>query len=105
MGAFADMRPIALLASLFALVLVPGCEDGPDDAPPPGDFACGKTFCDTLTQICVVEPSTVAVESGATCENVPAACNGEPACDCAVSCTGGTCAAASDGSITVTCTE
>jgi hypothetical protein len=97
MGAFGDMRPIALLASVFALALISGCEDGPYDQPPPGDFACGTTFCDTLTQICIEETA------GSTCENAPPACNGAPACSCAVSCTGGTCSAASDGSITVTC--
>jgi len=90
------MRTAGLVVSIVALLSVAACEDGPYDQPPPGDFACGSTFCDSLTKICLQS------KAGATCEPVPEACDGTPSCSCAVSCTGGTCQS-TDGSITVSC--
>ena len=104
------MRHALAAVALAALALFAGCEDGPFDVPPPGDFFCGAEPCEIATHYCIHAPAPDAgVTEQAVCAALPAACGNAPTCACVMSaCTGGggsapSCAKGGDGSITVGC--
>ena len=77
----------------FALLLVMGCTTTQIKPDLSGPFACGSATCGS-GQICVTfsagSQCDVNLDAGigpydeisATCQDVPAACNGVPTCDC-----------------------
>jgi len=99
--------PGPLLVAIALAAALPGCEDGPYGAPP-GDFLCGQYACSLTNQYCVEAPGADGGAVVGNCAYTPPACNGLMA-DCACVATGcqgaarGTCAVASDGSVTLTC--
>jgi hypothetical protein len=99
------MRASSLFA-LLALSLAAGCEDGPY-ALPPGEFACGASFCQLSTQFCVL----TTIDAGPatpSCAPLMEACgSATPTCSCVASecATPGTCKQNADGSIILSCSK